>query len=135
MFISVATAATLHLAHVGWLAIVGSVVTVETILAILVMTIAIERTRKRAVRRILELAFINHHVHNALAQIVMSSEIADVAIRDRYIQESVSRISEALLRSENDYDLAGLTLDVDLGGKRLNRERQQREDKSWARGA
>jgi hypothetical protein len=38
-----------------------------TIVAILV-TMAIEERRKRAIRRTLELVFLNHHIRNAITQ-------------------------------------------------------------------
>lgn len=133
--IASAAGATMYHEHVGWYVNVGTILVVETLVAVFLMTIALERTRKRSIRRTLELAFVNHHIHNALAQIVMASDVTDIAKHDRYIQVAISRISEALFRAGNESNLATLTLDVDLEGKDLNRERQDRESKWLARGA
>ncbi len=65
----------------------------------------------------------------------MASNVTDIAKHDLYLQEAISRISEALFRAENQSDLATLSLDVDLGGKDLNRGREDRESKWLARGA
>jgi hypothetical protein len=65
----------------------------------------------------------------------MASDVTDDAKRDCYMQEAISRISEALFRAGNESNLARLTLDVDLGGKDLNRERQDREAKWLAKRA
>jgi hypothetical protein len=120
--------------QVAWYLNVGTILAVETLVAIVLMTITIERTRKRSIRSTLELAFLNHHVNNALTQIGMSSNVTDVAKHDRYLQEAISRISEALYRTGHQSDLATLSLDVDLGGKEMNRGREERESR-WARGA
>jgi light-regulated signal transduction histidine kinase (bacteriophytochrome) len=94
------------------------------------VTIALEQARKRSLRRILEIAFLNHHVHNAMAQMVMASNLTESDKQDRYIQEAVSRISEALFRVANNADAIGLSLDVDLDGTELTRDREDRE-KQW----
>jgi hypothetical protein len=133
--LALAAGATMYYGHVAWYINVGTILAVETLAAIVLATIALERTRKRSIRRTLELAFVNHHVNNALAQIAMASDVTDIAKKDRYLKEAVSRISEALFRTGNGSDLATLALDVDLGGKDLNRGRDDRESKWLARGA
>ena len=40
----------------------------------------------------------------------MASDVSDDAKRDRYMQEAISRISEALFRAGNESNLATLTL-------------------------
>jgi hypothetical protein len=133
--LALAAGVTMYYGHVAWYINVGTILAVETLVAIFLVTITIERTRKRSIRRTLELAFVNHHVNNALAQIAMASDVTDIAKKDRYLKEAVSRIAEALFRTGNGSDLATLALDVDLGGKDLNRGRDDRESKWLARGA
>jgi hypothetical protein len=133
--LATAAGVTMHNGHVPWYVNLSIVAAVETLVAIFLMTITIERTRKRSIRRTLELAFLNHHVNNALTQIAMASNVTDIAKHDLYLKEAISRISEALFRSRNQSDLATLSLDVDLGGKNLNRAREDRESKWLAKGA
>jgi hypothetical protein len=113
---------------------VGIILALRMLFVIALMTIMLEQTRKRAIRATLELAFLNHHIHNALVQIAMCSNITDHATHDRYMQAAISRIAEALFRSGNRSNLATLALDVDLDGKGLNRTREERENR-WAKGA
>jgi hypothetical protein len=108
---------------------------VDTIVVICLATIALEQARKRTIRKTLERSYLNHHVHNALTQIIMASNITDIEKRDRYQREGVQRISEALFRVGNDAHLASLSLDVDLGGQDLNRERAKPEEDWLERGA
>jgi hypothetical protein len=56
-------------------------------------------------------------------------------MQDQYLRQAITRISEALFRSQNESELASLSLEVDLGGKELNRGREDRERKWLARGA
>ena len=70
------------------------------------MTIVLEQRRKRAIRRTLELAFLNHHVRNALTQMSMVSYIADPEKREH---------------------LLGLSLEVDLAGVELAHAGEARE--------
>lgn len=134
-FLALAAGVTMYYGHVAWYVNVGTILAVETLVAVFLVTITIERTRKRSIRRTLELAFVNHHVNNALAQIAMSSNVTDITKHDLDLQQAISRISEALFRAGNRSDLATLSLDVDLGGKDLNRGREDRESKWLARGA
>ena len=120
--------------QVAWYVNVGIILALRMLFVIALMTIMLERTRKRAIRSTLELAFLKHHVHNALAQIAMCSNVTDDATHDRYMHAAINRIEEALFRSGNQSDLATLALDVDLDGKGLNRTREERENR-WAKGA
>ena len=93
------------------------------------MTIALEQARKRAIRRTLETTFLNHHVNNAMAQMMMASNLPE-GDKDRYMREAVSRISQALFRVAENEDSTTLCLEVDLAGTELTRERDERE-KQW----
>ncbi len=66
--IGVAMSAALYYRHVAWYlsAAVGPLV--DTLVVICLGTIALEQARKRSIRRTLEIAFLNHHVHNAMTQ-------------------------------------------------------------------
>jgi hypothetical protein len=127
--------ATLYYNHVVWYLSLAAGPVVDTIVVICLATIALEQARKRTIRKTLERSYLNHHVHNALTQIIMASNITDIEKRDRYQREGVQRISEALFRVGNDAHLASLSLDVDLGGQDLNRERAKREEDWLERGA
>jgi hypothetical protein len=67
----------------------------------------------------LELAFLHHHVRNALTQMSMVSYIADAGKREHLLQDAAARVSEVLFRIANSADLTGLSLEVDLGGVEL----------------
>ncbi len=103
---------------------------VDTLIVICLTTIALEQARKRSIRRTLEISFLNHHVHNAMTQMLMASNLTEADEQDRWMREAVSRISEALFRVANDADPDGLSLDVDLGGTELIRAREERE-RQW----
>ena len=49
----------------------------DTLVLVCLATIALEQARKRSIRRTLELSFLNHHVHNAMTQMIMASEMSD----------------------------------------------------------
>ena len=121
VLLAVAVGGALYYDDVTWYISAASGLLVEMLVGTCLAMIALERTRKRSVRRTLELAFLNHHVHNALTQMIMSSSVTDTAKQDRFMRDAVSRISEALIRVGNESDVTGLSLDVDLGGKDLNR--------------
>jgi hypothetical protein len=90
------------------------------------VTIVLEQRRKRAIRRTLELAFLNHHVRNALTQMSMVSYIGDPEKREHLLQDA-ARVSEVLFRIANSVDLTGLSLEVDLGGVELAHAGEARE--------
>ena len=100
---------------------------VQTLIVTVLLTIVLEQRRKRAIRRTLELAFLNHHVRNALTQMTMISYIADPGKREHLLQEAASRVSEVLFRIANSADLTGLSLEVDLAGVELAHEGEARE--------
>jgi|SRR5580700_5167500 hypothetical protein len=128
--IGVAVGAALYYDHVPWYVSAAAGPVVDTLIVMCLVTIALEQARKRSIRRTLEIAFLNHHVHNAMAQMVMASNLTESDKQDRYMREAVSRISEALFRVANGADPTGLSLDVDLGGAELTRDREERE-KQW----
>jgi hypothetical protein len=100
---------------------------VQTLVVTVLLTIVLEQRRRRAIRRTLELAFLNHHVRNALTQMSMVSYIADSEKQERLLQAAVSRVSEVLFRIANSADLTGLSLEVDLAGAELAHAGEARE--------
>jgi hypothetical protein len=128
--IGVAMSVALYYRHVAWYLCAAVGPLVDTLVVICLGTIALEQARKRSIRRTLEIAFLNHHVHNAMTQMIMASNLTEADKQDRYMWEAVSRISEALLRVANNADPTRLSLDVDLGGTELTREREERE-RQW----
>jgi hypothetical protein len=125
--IGVAASVALYYRHVAWYISAAAGPLVDTLVVVCLATMALEQRRKRSIRRTLELSFLNHHVRNALTQVIMASKLTDAGKQDRFIGEAVSRISEALFRVANSADLTGLSLEVDLGGADLTREAEQRE--------
>jgi len=107
---------------------------VEAVIVTALVTIVIEQRRKRAIRRTLELAFLNHHIRNAITQMSMAQYVADPHQHERLVREAVDRISEALFRIANSADLTGLSLEVDLQGMQLTYagEAREQEDKKKA---
>jgi hypothetical protein len=89
---------------------------VQMLIVTVLVTLVLEQRRKRAIRRTLELAFLNHHVRNALTQMSMVSYIADPEKQEQLLQDAAARVSEVLFRIANSVDLTGLSLEVDLGG-------------------
>jgi hypothetical protein len=127
--------ATLFYHHVAWYLSAAAGPVVDTLIVICLATIALEHVRKRSIRRTLEISFLNHHVHNAMTQMLMASNLTDADKQDRYMREAVSRISEALFRVANNADPTRLSLDVDLGGTELTRAREEREKQREAKRA
>ena len=128
--IGVAVSAVLYYRHVAWYISAAAGPLVDTLVVVCLATIALEQARKRSIRRTLELSFLNHHVRNALTQMIMASNLTDAGKQERFVREAVSRISEALFRVANSVDLTGLSLEVDLGGAELAQEGEERE-KPW----
>lgn len=128
--IGVAMSAALYYRHAAWYICAAVGPLVDTLVVICLGTIALEQARKRSIRRTLELAFLNHHVRNALTQMIMASNLTDAGKQDRFMREAVSRVSEVLFRIANSADLTGLSLEVDLGGAELSHEGEARE-KQW----
>jgi len=126
--IAVATSVALYDRHVVWSIALVAGPLVDTVAVICLATIALEQARKRAIRRTLERAFLNHHVRNALTQMMMASDLADADKQERFMRAGVNRISEALFRISNSEDLTGLSLEVDLAGTELAQEAEEREN-------
>jgi len=126
-FVGVAASAALYYRHVAWYISAAAGPLVDTLVVVCLATIALEQSRKRSIRRTLETSFLNHHVHNAMAQMIMAAELTDEDKQDCYMREAVSRISEALFRVAN---RAELSLEVDIAGLQLIRAREERE-KQW----
>jgi len=133
--IGLAASAALYYRHVAWYTSAGVGPLVDTGAVIFLVTIALEQARKRSIRRTLELAFLNHHVRNALTQMMMASNLTEPGEQDRFMREAVGRISEALFRVANSADLTGLSLEVDLGGAELTHAGEQREQGTGAKRA
>jgi hypothetical protein len=133
--VGVATSAALYYRHVAWYIVLAAGPLVDTLVVICLATIALEQARKRSIRRTLELSFLNHHVRNALTQIMMASKLDEAGKQDPFMQAGVSRISEALFRVANSADLTGLSLEVDLGGTELTQEGEERENNTRAQKA
>jgi hypothetical protein len=125
--IGLAASAVLYYRHVAWYLTAAVGPLVDTLVVIFLVTIALEQARKRSIRRALELSFLNHHVRNALTQVVMASNLPDPSRQDHFIRDAVSRVSEALFRVANSADLTGLSLEVDLGGTELTHAGEKRE--------
>ena len=125
--IGVAASAALYYRGVAWYMSAAAGPLVDTLVVACLATIALEQARKRSIRRTLETAFLNHHVHNAMTQMIMACNLTEADKQDRYMREAVSRISEALSRVANNADPTKLSLAVDIGGAELAREREERE--------
>lgn len=110
-----------------WYVSATTAAVVEMVIVTALVTIVLEQRRKRAIRRTLELAFLNHHIRNAITQMSMLQYVTDQQQHERLVREAVSRISEALFRIANSADLTGLSLDVDLKGIQLTHEGEARE--------
>jgi hypothetical protein len=115
----------------SWYVSPTTVAIVEAVIVTGMVTTAIEGRRKRAIRRTLELAFLNHHIRNAITQMSMAQYATEPGQQECYVSESVDRISEVLFRISNSADLTGLSLEVDLQGTQLTLEGAARlqEDK------
>jgi hypothetical protein len=100
---------------------------VQMLIVTVLVTIVLEQRRKRAILRTLELAFLNHHVRNALTQMGMIYYVADPEKREHLLQDAVARVSEVLFRIANSADPTGLSLEVDLGGVELAHAGEARE--------
>ena len=126
-FIGVALNALRLQGNASWYVSATTGAVVETVIVTALVTIVLEQRRKRAIRRTLELAFLNHHIRNAMTQMSMAEYVADPQQHERLVREAVGRISEALFRIANSADLTGLSLEVDLKGTQLTQEGEARE--------
>jgi len=125
--VGMAVSAALYYRHAAWYIVAAAGPLADTLVVICLATIALEQARKRSIRRALELAFLNHHVRNALTQMSMAEYVADPQQHERLVREAAGRISEALFRIANSADLTGLSLEVDLRGTQLIHEGEARE--------
>jgi hypothetical protein len=125
--IGVAASAALYYHHIPWYLSAAAGPLVDTLVVVCLATIALEQSRKRSIRRTLEVSFLNHHVRNALVQMIMAAQLTDTDKQDRHMREAVSRISEALFRVANS---AELSLEMDIAGSQLVRASEERE-KQW----
>jgi hypothetical protein len=128
--IALAVSAALYYRHAAWYVVAVAGPLTDTLVVVCLATIALEQARKRSIRRTLELSFLNHHVRNALTQVIMASNLPDAGKQERYMRAAVSRISEALFRVANSADLTGLSLEVDLAGAELTQKGEARE-RQW----
>src|SRR2546425_9736113 len=126
-FIGVALSAVRWQGNTSWYVSATTGAVVEMVIVTALVTMVIEGRRKRAIRRTLELAFLNHHVRNALTQMAMVSYISDPENQKRLLQDAASRVSEVLFRIANSADLTGLSLEVDLAGVELAHAGEARE--------
>jgi hypothetical protein len=99
----------------------------QLLIVIFLVTIVLEQRRKRSIRHTLELAFLNHHIRNAITQMASASYIENPEKQERLMFEAAGRISETLFRVANSTDLTGLSLEVDLSGVELTRGGGARE--------
>ena len=120
--------------NTSWYVSAMTAAVLEAVIVAALVTMVIEGRRKRAIRRTLELAFLNHHIRNAITQMSMAEHVADPQQHERFVHEAVGRISEALFRIANSADLIGLSLEVDLQGIQLTHEgaAREQEDKKKA---
>ena|SRR5208283_1466977 len=121
------TSAALYFRHVAWYISAAAGPLVDALVVICLATIALEQARKRSIRRTLELAFLNHHIRNAVTQMSMAEYVANPQQHERLVRDAVGRISESLFRIANSVDLTGLSLEVDLTGTQLTHEGEARE--------
>jgi|NGEPerStandDraft_6_1074524.scaffolds.fasta_scaffold201894_1 hypothetical protein len=98
----------------------------QVVIVTFLLMIVLEQRRKRSIRQARELAFLSHHIWNAITQMTMASYLADPDKQQRIRCEAVERISGALRRVANSADLNGLSLEVDLTGVELTREADKR---------
>jgi len=126
-FIGVALSAVRWQGNTSWYVSATTGAVVEMVIVTALVTMVIEGRRKRAIRRTLELAFLNHHIRNAITQMSMAEYVADPQRHERLVREAVGRISEVLFRIANSADLTGLSLEVDLQGMQLTHEGEARE--------
>jgi hypothetical protein len=70
----------------------------QLLIVTFLVTIVLEQRRKRSIRHTLELAFLNHHIRNAITQMASVSYIENPEKQERLMFEAAGRISEALFR-------------------------------------
>ena len=113
--------------QIPWYILASAEGIVQLLIVTVLLTILLEQRRKRSIRRTLELAFLNHHIRNAMTQMTMASNAVDPEEQQRFMRDATARVSETLFRIANSADLTGLSLEVDVFGKELAREGEERE--------
>lgn len=106
--------------------VVGSL---QLCLVTLLVSAVLEQRRKQTIRRTLELAFLNHHIRNALVQVQFAESMADHERQRRLLEEAVERVSGSLYRVTKSKG-SELSLGRDFGGSDLivqGRAHKQRE--------
>ncbi len=126
-FVGVALNAVRWYGNTSWYVSATTAAVVEAVVVTALVTIVLEQRRKRSIRRTLELAFLNHHIRNAITQMSMLPYVTEAQQQERVVREAIGRISEALFRIANSADLTGLSLEVDLKGIQLTHEGEARE--------
>jgi uncharacterized membrane protein len=125
--VGVALFALSHYRQMPWYTAAAIDGVAQVLILTFLVTLVLEQYRKRSIRRTLELAFLNHHIRNAITQMTMASSIAEQEKQQRFMRDAAGRISEVLFRVANSKDLTGLSLEVDLNGSALTREGADRE--------
>src|SRR5438034_3895263 len=88
-FIGVALNAVRWQGNTSWYVSATTGAVVEMVVVTALVTMVIEGRRKRAIRRTLELAFLNHHIRNAITQMSMAEYVADPQPHERLVREAV----------------------------------------------
>src|ERR1700736_1828045 len=76
-FIGVALNAVRWQGNTSWYVSATTGAVVDMVVVTALVTMVLEQRRKRAIRRTLELAFLNHHIRNAITQMIMAQHVAD----------------------------------------------------------
>ena len=82
--------------QIPWYILASAEGIVQLLIVTVLLTILLEQRRKRSIRRTLELAFLNHHIRNAMTQMTMASNAADPEEQQRFMREATARVSEKL---------------------------------------
>src|SRR5256886_6886696 len=113
-FIGVALNAVRWQGNTSWYVSATTGAVVEMVVVTALVTMVIEGRRKRAIRRTLELAFLNHHIHNTITQMSMAHYVAGTHRHEHLSPEAGCRISGHLFRITFNGGLSGLSLVVAL---------------------
>src|SRR5216117_1192900 len=91
-FIGVALNAVRWQGNTSWYVSATTGAVVEMVIVTALVTMVIEGRRKRAIRRTLELAFLNHHIRNAITQMSMAEYVADPQRHERLCRKRAAGI-------------------------------------------
>lgn len=75
--------------------VVGSL---QVLLVTLLVTAVLEQRRKRIIQRTLEMAFLNHHIRNALVEVQLADRVPDRERQHQLLHQAIDRVSAALSR-------------------------------------